>query len=135
MKSMYSDSLIRLSSSVMSAGFILKNQPPSSGSSLTSAGLSASASLTSTISPSSGARMSEAALTLSMTTISSPFDTVVPGSGRSTKTMSPSWVAACSVMPTTISSPSGFSHSCSSVYFIGKLSVCRLRDGREAGRR
>ena len=68
---------------------------------LTLLGSSDNASLISIISPSNGAKMSDAAFTLSITTISSSFETVAPSSGSSTKTTSPSCVLACAVMPTT----------------------------------
>ena len=66
--------------------------------------------------------MSLAAFTDSIVTTSSPLTTVMPSSGSSTKTRSPSCSAACSVIPTITSSPSCFSHSCSSVYLSIALS-------------
>ena len=67
--------------------------------------------------------MSLAAFTDSIVTISSPLATVRPSAGSSTNTRSPSCSVACSVMPTTTSSPSCFSHSCSSVNRSIRLSV------------
>jgi hypothetical protein len=111
------------SSSDGSANVILKNQPSSIGSSLTSAGFATIAVFTSVTCPSRGAEMSLAALTDSIVTTPSPFTTVRPSSGSSTKTRSPSCSAACSVIPTITSSPSCFSHSCSSVYRSIPVSV------------
>ena len=58
------------------------------------------------------------AFTLSITTISCPLVTEVPTSGSSMNTISPNCSAAYSVIPTLTVSPSGSSHSCSSVNFI-----------------
>ena len=79
----------RASRTAISASLILKNQAVPVGSSFTRLGVSTSASFTATISPSYIAEISLAVLTLSMTTISSPRLTSVPGSGNWTKTTSP----------------------------------------------
>ncbi len=68
-----------------------KNQPSVSAARFTSAGSSASAGLTSTTRPASGAKTSAAAFTLSTTAQASPAVTSRPGSGSSMNTMSPSW--------------------------------------------
>src|SRR5690625_3063336 len=56
--------------------------------------------------------MSLAVLTDSTTAMASPSETLSPSAGSSTKTTSPSWSWAKSVMPTVHSSPSWRSHSC-----------------------
>ena len=71
-------------------------------------------SLTSTISPDSGAITSETALTDSTSAYGSPFVTVLPTAGGSKKTTSPSWSWAYQVMPNVATSPSMRAQSCSS---------------------
>src|SRR4029077_5693725 len=108
---------MRPSIALVSSSRSLKNQPAPCGSALTTAGSSTMAWFTSTTSPASGAKTSEAAFTDSTTAAPSPFASVTPTSGNWTKTMSPSSVVACSVIPTVEMSPSSLSHSCSFVYF------------------
>ncbi len=69
-------------------------------------GLSASASLTSTISPDSGANTSETAFTDSTSAYAWSLATCVPTSGGSKKTTSPRASCAYQVMPNVASSPS-----------------------------
>src|SRR5215213_8603460 len=92
-------------------------QPDSYGSSLIDSGPVASDSLTSMISPDSGAITSETALTDSTSAYGSPLRTVLPTSGGSKYTTSPSWSCAYHVMPKVATSPSMRAQSCSSWYF------------------
>jgi len=92
-----------------------KNQPSPSASELTSVGSSMISELVSTTLPVSGAKMSEAAFTLSTTAQASPAITSRLSSGSSTNTTSPNCSCAWSVMPTVTMSPSSTTHSCSLV--------------------
>src|SRR5689334_16504851 len=104
------------------------------GSSFTFCGASSSAALTATISPESGAGMSEAALTDSTTAHSSPRFTLRPAAGCCTNTTSPSSSCAKSVMPTvTVPSASARTHWWLAVYLSSSGVFMRSVSGRRRG--
>src|SRR3954471_19315797 len=76
-----------------------------------------SSSFTATTSPESGAITSETAFTDSTSAYDEPALTVLPTSGGSKKTTSPSWSCANQVMPKVASSPSMRAQSWSGWYF------------------
>src|SRR5207245_4114151 len=84
--SSYSSASISSSTSSGEVNRTLIIQPSPYGSVFTSSGFSASASLTSTTSPETGANSSETALTDSMLPISSPCSSSLPTCGSSTNT-------------------------------------------------
>src|SRR4051795_12062429 len=96
---------------------ILTIHPSPYGSSLICSGASPSASLTSTISPLSGATTSETALTDSTSAYGWSFVTWPPTSGGSKNTTSPSCSWAYHVIPNVAVSPSMRAQSCSGWYF------------------
>src|ERR1044071_9920592 len=92
-----------------------------------SSGVLPSAALPSMTEPAIGAYTSEAAFTDSTTANASPAFSVLPASGTSTNTRSPSAPCAWSVMPTsTLPLASVRTHSCDLVYLrsAGMLLMC-----------
>src|SRR6185503_219615 len=109
----------RSSSSSTSDGSVSRtftSQPSPYGSSLIFSGSSPKASLTSTISPDSGATTSDTAFTDSISAYGWSLLTVLPTSGGSTNTTSPSWSCAYQVIPNVATSPSMRAQSCSGWY-------------------
>src|SRR4051794_18724073 len=107
---------MRSSASLTLERRILTIHPSPYGSSLICSGASPSASLTSVISPESGATTSETALTDSTSAYGVSFFTVAPTSGGSKNTTSPSCSCAYQVMPIVAMSPSIRAQSCSAWY-------------------
>src|SRR5215212_2445119 len=116
--SAYASASSRSSRSAASSISSSNSQPSPYGSAFTVSGLLSSSVLIADTTPGTGQKMSETLLVDSSSPHASPAATDSPTEGSEAKTMSPSWSAAYSVIPTLTVLPFPLrTHSCSAVYF------------------